>query len=127
MTVEITKKQTEFWVFILVMCIAVSCAVLLVDFGIKAAILEESTRLRLVIEDEEVRRSGRKRAEADANRATNDAPDDASIPGNVLVVQPARMEAGGSANGTEKQVPSPRVRRPKSGRPATDRTVSEGN
>lgn len=124
---EITKRQAEFWSFILLVCIAVSCLVLLVDFGIKAAILEESNKLRLTIEEEEVRRSGRRRAEANANGDANDSPDDPPIPGNVLVVQPTGMEEGSHSNGRAQSVPGTRARRPNTGRKATGGTVPTGD
>jgi hypothetical protein len=125
--VEISKKQAEFWAFVLMMCIAVSCVVLLVDFGIKAAILEESNKLRLTIEEEEVRRSGRRREEANANGIVPDAPVDAPIPGHVLVVDAAGMEETGPSNGAAEPLPAARIRRPKSGRPATDRAIPSGD
>ena len=121
------SKKGEFLAVLLTLCTVVMVVVLLLDIQIKAAILEESTKLRLTIEDEEVRQSGRRRQETNADRVSNDAPNDAPIPSNVLVVKPAGMEAGSASNGTEKPVPSPRVRRSKSGRPASDRTVPQGN
>jgi hypothetical protein len=125
--VELSKKQAEFWAFIIIMCTAAAIAVLLLDFGIKSAILEESTRLRLLIEGEEVRRSGHKRAEANANGATNDAPHDAAIPSDVLVVDPLGMEAGDDSNGAEKSAADSPNRRAQSGRPASSRTIPGGD
>jgi hypothetical protein len=109
---ELNKKQTEFWAVILIICLVVSAAIMLVDFQIKQAILEESVRLRLAIEEWEVRSSGLR---ANKNRATNDSTDNATISGSVLVDQPARMETGNVSNGATKQAPKTTARRqPKS-------------
>lgn len=93
---ELSRKQTEFWAVILLVCLVVSAAIMLVDFQIKQAILEESTRLRLVIEGWEVRQSGYR---ASKDRATNDATDNGSFPGPVLVESTTGMEAGNVSNG----------------------------
>jgi|SRR5215475_8370821 len=109
---ELNRKQTEFWAVILIICLVVSAAIMLVDFQIKQAILEESTRLRVALEEWEVRYSGLR---ASQNRATNDSADNPTIPGTVLVDQPARMEAGNVSNGATSQAPKARTRRqPKS-------------
>ena len=88
---ELNKKQTEFWTVLLIVCLVVSVAIMLVDFQIKQAILEESTRLKLVIEEWEVRYSGHRQ---DNQRTTNDSANDATISGPVLVDPATRMEAG---------------------------------
>lgn len=121
----LTKKQMEFWTFVLVLCIAVSITVMLIDFGIKAAILEESTRLRLLIEEHQ---SGRKPTEANADRSNSVASDNASVPVPILVDSAPGMEAADVPNGTEKAAATARNRRrAQPGRQANPRTISDGN
>jgi hypothetical protein len=121
--VEMTKKQTEFWAFIIMICLAVSIAVLLVDFGIKAAILEESTKLRLLIEEN----SGRKNQESAPGRTDNDADINSSVPPDILLEYIAPVETGDVPNGTAEKVrPSP-ARRAKSRRPDNPGTIPSGD
>jgi hypothetical protein len=108
---EMSKRQAEFWVMILVLCIITAAVIMLVDFGIKAAILEESTRLRLAIEEQEVRRSGQKPSRTDASGVANDSPNHPPIPSDVLVVDSAGMEAGNVPNGATDSTTGPRKRR----------------
>ena len=122
-----SKKQAEFWVALIVLCIIFAVAILLVDFGIKAAILEESTRLRLAIEDEEVRRSGRNTAGTNAVGTDNDRNNDPAFPADVLVVDPSRMEKGSSPNGDKTPGTNPRKRRAQSPRQASPRTIPNGD
>lgn len=89
---EMTRRQAEFWTLIIGICTVVSIAVLLLDFGIKAAILEESTRLRIAIEDE-ARKNGRQSKETNTGRIDNDDSVDGPIPDDLLVVDSTGMEA----------------------------------
>jgi hypothetical protein len=125
--VELTKKQAEFWVAILVLCIIFAVAILLVDFGIKAAILEESNRLRLQIEDWEVRQSGRVAAAANAGRTGNDDSDNPPFPSDVLVDNATGMEKGSSPNGDTAPRANPRKRRAQPSRQASPRTIQDGD
>lgn len=105
---EMTRKQAEFWSLIIAMMIAVAIIILLIDFGIKAAILEESNKLRLVIEKE---RSGQKPGSANANGAANDTPNNPPLPSDVLVVDPPRMETRNGHTGSQKPPARARNRR----------------
>jgi len=107
---EMSKKQAEFWVAMIVLCIVVAVAILLVDFGIKSAILEESNRLRLSIEEA---MRGQKPAGANESGADNVAPNNPPYPADVLVVEPSRMEKGVSDNGDKAPGTAPRQRRTK--------------
>lgn len=122
---EISKKQAEFWAFIIIMCTVAAIAILLVDFGIKTAILEESNKLRLVIEEEEVRRNGRKHAGTNASGSPNDANNDAPVPGDVLVDDTTGMETGYVSNGnTETSGPASAAnRRTKPSRQTNPRAI----
>lgn len=105
---ELNKRQTEFWAVILIICLVVSAAIMLVDFQIKQAILEESSRLRLDIEAWEVRTSGLRTGQ---DRANADSDKHATIPGSLLVDDAARMEAGNVPNGDKTQAPKTTARR----------------
>jgi len=121
---QMTKKQAEFWVALLVLCIIVAVAVLLVDFGIKAAILEESNKLRLTIEGIE---RGQNAGGAAQDRADNNTSNDATIPSDVLVGDTPGMEAGSADNPATVNGQSQATRRPKSRRPARNREVQSGD
>jgi hypothetical protein len=120
---EMTKKQAEFWAFIIIICSMTALAILIVDFGIKSAILEESTRLRLTIEEH----SGHKRQKSDDSRTANDPSDDSHISGDVLVVNSQRMEKGNVHNGAEKASNGSPDRESKPSRSVGRRTIPHGN
>lgn len=120
---ELTKKQAEFWAFIIIMCTMAAMAILLVDFGIKSAILEESTRLRLTIEEH----NGQQRQESNASGVANDAPNDPPFPSDVLVEYPKRMEAGNDTNGSAKAARRPANRPTKPGGSSGSGTIPHGN
>jgi hypothetical protein len=107
---EMNKKQAEFWTILLILCIIVAVAVTIIDFSIKTAILEESLRLRGVIEAH----SGRDKAGTIDNGTANDVPNDTAIPRDVLVDDAPRMEAGNADNGATEKAPNSRARRAKS-------------
>lgn len=124
---NLTKKQLEFWTICLGFIIGVSVLILLIDFGIKAAILEESTRLRIKIEDWE-KANGRRPAEANTGRTDNDPPVDPPFPSDLLVVDAPRMEAGDVPNGTQEKAATTRNRgRAKPRGQANPRPISDGN
>jgi hypothetical protein len=109
--VNLTRKQAEFWAILIIACTIVAIAVLLIDFGIKTAILEESVKLRLKIEEWE----RGQHTETATIGATNDAPIDDSVPSLVLVDDPAGMETGKSPNngtGTVRNTTSKRRAKP---------------
>lgn len=122
---EMNKRQVEFWGVTLLICLVVSVAIMIVDFQIKQAILEESTRLRLSIEEWEVRKSGLR---ADKVRATDDSANHTTIPGYVLVEPTAGMEAGNVRDGSQKEAPKSQGRRRNvSNGEATNRKVPPGD
>lgn len=123
---EMTKKQAEFWVAILVLCLFTAVAILLVDFGIKASILEESNKLRLTIEEETLSR-GQKPKRANENGNANDISDNPPLPGNVLVDDTARMEARNVPNGATPKATNSRPRRAQSSRQNSPRTIPGGD
>lgn len=96
---ELSKKQLEFWTVMLGVILGVSILVMLIDFSIKAAILEESAKLRGVID-------GQKPARANDNGAGRDSRKYAPVSAHVLGEQSPGMETGNVANGTSDTVPS---------------------
>jgi hypothetical protein len=124
---EMSKKQAEFWVALIILCLIFAVAITLVDFGIKASILEQSNRLRLEMEEWEVRISGRKPTGTDEVGASDDAPNDTSIPGDVLVVNPPGMEAGNGDSGHTAKARNTVANRAKPGRQTRNRTIPNGD
>jgi hypothetical protein len=122
-----SKKQAEFWVALIILCIIFAVAITLVDFGIKASILEQSNKLRLDMEAWEVRISGRQPTGTDEVRASNDAPNNTSIPGDVLVVNPPGMEAGNGDPGHTTKARNTAANRAKSSRQTRNRTIPNGD
>lgn len=121
---DLNKRQLEFWAFIIIMALGASIAVLLIDFSIKTAILEESNKLRLVIEGWQ---GGQHRQTTDANGVVPDPDNDAPIPGDVLVVNSPGMETGSGANGSKASDKSASNRRAQSRRPSSPGTIPGGN
>lgn len=122
---EMNKKQLEFFTVLLGIILAASVLILLVDFGIKASILEESTRLRLKIEEWQNGRSG---TQTDTGRASNDSVDNAPLSIPILVDQPARMETTDVPNGIAETSANPRARRRSKPKGQTDNSgISDGN
>lgn len=92
------KDNVKFWTFLAGMILMVSVTVLLIDMSIKAAILEESNALRLVIEES---RNGQRKESADHKRTSGNG----SGTPDVLGQYDAGMETGNvrqSGNGTSK-------------------------
>lgn len=121
---DLTRKQAEYWAFIIGLMIAIAIAVLLIDFAIKASILEESNKLRMTIEGV---RSGQVPTAANASGANSLHSDDASIPSDVLVVDNSGMEAGNVHNGTQKEAARKTTGRAKPRRPSSSGTIPGGN
>ena len=116
------SKKAEFLAALLTVCTVVMVAVLLIDFSIKTAILEESNKLRLLIEGEEVARSER-RAKATTDRNAPESAHDPIVFGGLLVDDPTGMEAASSHNGAEKQTARTTTRRTQSRRSNPARTI----
>lgn len=122
---ELTEKATKFWAVMLMVCLVVSVAIMVVDFSIKQSILEESTRLRLDIEAWEVRQSGLRTSKVGA---TNNPANNPTVSRNVLVDNPARMEAGNvPVRTTQKTKTSTRGRRHESNGTATGGEIPSGD
>jgi hypothetical protein len=85
--------KTKFWVFLIGALLAVSVLVLLLDMGIKSAILEESNALKRTMNEVKWNGAGPGPDKADSNGASNHGSDDASNDGDNVSVFPPRMEA----------------------------------
>jgi hypothetical protein len=85
--------KTKFWVFLIGALLAVSVLVLLLDMGIKSAILEESNALKRTMNEVKWNGAGPGPDKADSNGASNHSSDDASNDGDNVSVFPPRMEA----------------------------------
>jgi hypothetical protein len=94
--VELSRKQTEFWAVVLIVCLVTAVAVTLLDFSIKASILEESNALRIEIERWYRGRLGETTAQnGDDTNSRIDAP----FPGDVLDIDASRLEKRSAPNG----------------------------
>lgn len=89
---ELTKRQAKAYTVIIIVGIIFAATIMLIDIGIKGAILEESNALRKVI-------NGQRPAQ---NGATNYPADDVGIPRDVLGDDASRMEARRSHNGSKE-------------------------
>lgn len=84
------NSKVRFWGILAIMILAVAITVTLVDLTIKAAILQESNSLRLLIE----RETNAKGTEGPDNSGiAADATNDGTVPGDVLAIKPVRLEA----------------------------------
>src|SRR5580692_10693265 len=73
--------KTKFWVFLIGALLAVSVLVLLLDMGIKSAILEESNALKRTMNEVKWNGAGPGPDKADSNGASDHGSDDASNDG----------------------------------------------
>jgi hypothetical protein len=78
---QVSKRQLEFWMAILILCLITAIIITLVDFSIKASILEQSNKIRLEIEEWN-RGQGRGRQAEDG--ASYNADNNSPLPGDVL-------------------------------------------
>jgi hypothetical protein len=85
--------KTKFWVFLIGALLAVSVLVLLLDMGIKSAILEESNALKRTMNEVKWNGAGPGPDKADSNGASDHGSDDASNDGDNVSVFPTRVEA----------------------------------
>jgi hypothetical protein len=109
---DMSKKQAEFFTVLIIICTVTAALILLIDFQIKGAILEESNRLRRVIE--------RESAAADGSRPIDNRSDNPSYPADLVHSGNAGMEetsAYAAPNGTN----------PKASRRATKPQEPNGN
>jgi hypothetical protein len=109
---ELSKKQAEFWGIFIFIMVLVAITVLLIDFQLKGAILEQAIRVRREIDTWNKDKNGPDTAGSNANGDNPNAPVDSPIPTNVLVCEPTRMETGNVPNGATPQTTDTHERRP---------------
>lgn len=89
---QMSKKQAEFFTVLILICTVTAAAILLIDFQIKGAILEESNRLRKIIEGH----YGQRPAAANGNRPYRDPDYNPAYPADMVDSRATRMEEASS-------------------------------
>jgi hypothetical protein len=119
-----SKDNVKFWTVLIGVMLCVAIAVTVVDLTIKAAILDESNKLRMVIENWDVKH-GQRAAESDGERTARDAGFNGAVSPDVLAVSTTGLETGhvpASGNGMVAR-PARRKPRSKPGTPADNPEV----
>ena len=93
MGLTVEDERTKFWVFLIGALLAVSVLVLLLDMGIKSAILEESNALKRTINEVKWNGTGPGPDKADSNGASNHGGDNSGNDSDDVSVFPPRVEA----------------------------------
>lgn len=102
---EMSKKQLEFFTFLILICTVTAALILLIDFQIKGAILEESNRLRRVIESHPTSANG--------SRFADNTSDDTAYPADLVRSGTASMETSGHSESANGKSPAQGSRRAK--------------
>jgi|SRR5271165_1925030 len=105
-TAGTSESKVKFWGILAVIILVFSITILLVDMGIKTAIVQESNNLKLFIERHT---NGQTTAGSDESGDSSNAGDNSPLPGDVLAFNPAGMEA---RNVRERTKARPSNRRP---------------
>lgn len=96
---DMSKKQAEFFAILIMLCTITAALVLVIDYQIKGAILEQANRVRRDIEGWQ---RGQSAAAASGNRSDSDAGNHVGYPSDLVDSGTARVEtsgSNGSANG----------------------------
>jgi hypothetical protein len=107
---QMSKKQAEFFTILIIICTATAAAILLIDFQIKGAILEESTRMRKELE----RYYGQRPAAANASGHDSNAGNDLSYPSDLVAGRATGVEETGSLHVSNGKGPAPKSGRARS-------------
>lgn len=116
-TPELSKKQIEFWVIMFLIILAIMTFITVVDISTKASILEQATKLRLLIEGQT---SGQSSNGTNAAGIASDPSDDGPVSADVLVFDSPGLETGDDSNRHSRAAANPRTRRRPNNRPASD-------
>jgi hypothetical protein len=84
---EMSKKQIEFFVILIWLAVLTAIAILVIDFQIKGAIVEQAIKLREVVNGQKGEATASQRSD---NNGTNNPP----YPSNMVDSGHAGMEAG---------------------------------
>jgi hypothetical protein len=114
--IQMSKKQAEFFTVLILICTVTAAAILLIDFQIKGAILEESNKLRRVIEGV---RNGQSPTSADGYRPDSDTGYNVPYPSDMVDSGATRVE-------TASPIPNTNGKAPQVGHGATPRKRRNG-
>jgi hypothetical protein len=85
---EMSKKQIEFFVILIWLAVLTAIAILVIDFQIKGAIVEQALKLREVV-------NGQTSEATASQRSDNNGANNPPYPSNMVDSRDAGMEAGG--------------------------------
>lgn len=107
-----SKKQAQFFAGLIIICTITAALVLVIDYQIKGAILEQANRLRLQIEGFQ---RGQNPATASGNRSDSDVGDHVSYPADLVDSGTPRVEASSahSANNGQGKAQEIRTTKPR--------------
>lgn len=83
---EMSKKQIEFFVILIWLAVLTAIAILVIDFQIKGAIVEQAIKLREVV-------NGQTSETTASQRSHNNGTDNTTYPSNLVDSRDAGMEA----------------------------------
>jgi hypothetical protein len=109
---NMSKKQAEFFTVLILICTVTAAAILIIDYQIKGAILEESNRMRKELE----RYYGQRPAAASGRRPDSDTSHDLSYPSDLVGSGTTGVEEGGTNGSRPTPYPAPAVRRTRAAR-----------
>jgi hypothetical protein len=94
MSPDISKKQAEFFAILIWLAVLTAVAILIIDFQIKGAILDQAVKLREAIH-------GQVRETAASQRFDNNGANHAAYPSDMVSGGHARMETPGAFRPSE--------------------------
>jgi hypothetical protein len=106
---DMSKKQVEFFAFLIIICTVTAAAILIIDYQIKGSILEESNKMRRTIEWWQ---NGQRPATADRNRPDRNPGNDVPYPSDMVDSGTTGMETAGSFSAVPANGDTPRKSRP---------------
>ena len=83
---QLTKKQAEFWGLIIIICTVTALVILMIDFSIKGAIVEQALELRKAINEFGLKTGAN-------NSAQHHISHDGALPGDLVDYGDAGVEA----------------------------------
>ena len=109
---DMSKKQAEFFTALIIICTVTAALILVIDYQIKGAILEESNRMRKDLETH----YGQRTAAANGGRFDRNPGDNPAYPSDLVGSGTTGMEET-SANGRmPRETPATPKRRPRAAR-----------
>lgn len=107
MNSDMSKKQAQFFAGLILICTITAALVLVIDYQIKGAILEQANRLRLEIEDWQ---RGQGTKTTGSNRPDNHAGNDVSYPADLVHSGTTGVEANGHSSPGNREGKATHVR-----------------